>query len=146
MTALTQGRAIQSIPGILFTYPVLANAVIYQGAIVCITAAGYAKPGATGLNLVTVGIAKESVDATGLANGAATVLVEEMIAGCVSAGGADAITFDDLGKFAYLVDDQTVGLTSATNTRSLAGIIRNIEGAVVFVEFSNKIAALAALV
>ena len=69
-----------------------------------------------------------------------------MIAGCVSAGGADAITFDDLGKFCYLVDDQTVGLTSATGTRSLAGIIRNIEGAVVFVEFSNKIAALAALV
>ena len=144
MTALTASRAIQSKAGILFSYPVLANAIIHQGAIVCITAAGYAKPGVTGLNLVTVGIARESVDATGLASGVARVEVEEMIAGCISAGGADAIAFDDVGQPCFLVDDQTVGLTDGTGTRSLAGIIRSLEGPMVFVEFTNKTAALLA--
>jgi hypothetical protein len=141
MTALTQGRAVQSIPGILFSYPVLADAVIHQGGIVVLTSAGYAKAGVTGLNLTTVGIARESVDNTGGANGAVQVEVEEMIAGCLSAGGGDLIAADDLGKLCYLVDDQTVGLTSATDTRSLAGWIRKIEGGLIFVEFTNKIAA-----
>lgn len=145
MAALTSSRAIQSKPGILFSYPVLANAVIYQGAIVVIGSNGYAKAGVTGTGLTTVGIARESVNATGLSNGAATVEVEEMIAGVFSAGGGDLITFDDVGKFCYLVDDQTVGLTSATNTRSLAGIIRSVEGSLIFVEFSNTIAALSTL-
>jgi hypothetical protein len=144
MTALTKGRTVKSIPGNLFAYPVLADAVIHQGAIVVITAAGYAKPGVTGTALTTVGIARDPVDATGLANGAVIVEVDEMIASCVSAGGGDLITFDDIGKPCYLVDDQTVGLTSATDTRSLAGIIRKVEGGLVFVEFTNKTATLAA--
>lgn len=145
MAALTASRAIQQKPGILFSYPVLANAVIFQGAIVVITSAGYAKPGVTGTGLTTVGIARDSVDNTGGGNGAKTIEVEEMIAGCLSAGGGDQIAFDDIGKFCYLVDDQTVGLTSATDTRSLAGIIRSLEGSLVFVEFSNTIAALSSL-
>lgn len=145
MTALTQARAVQSRPGILFSYPVLTNSVIHKGAIVVITSAGYAKAGVTGTALTTVGIAKESVDSTGIASGNLQIEVEEGEFGCISAGGADAITFDDIGKFCYLVDDQTVGLTSATDTRSLAGIIRSIEGGLVFVKMSNTIAALAAL-
>ena len=145
MAALTTGRTVSSIPGFLFTYPVLANAIIHQGGIVVIGSNGYAKPGVTGLNLVTVGIARESVVATGLASGAVQVEVEEMIAGCVSAGGADAITFDDIGKFAWLVDDQTVGLTDGTGTRSRAGIISSVEGSLVFVKFTNAIAALSSL-
>lgn len=145
MAALTASRATQSKVGILFSYPVLTNVIIHQGAIVVITAAGFAKPGVTGLGLTTVGIARESVDATGLASGAATVEVEEMIVGCVSATAADLITFDDIGKFCFLVDDQTVGLTDGTGTRSRAGIIRSLEGSLVFVELSNKIAALSSL-
>jgi len=144
MAALTQSRTVKSIPGILFAYPVLANAVIHRGAVVVIGSNGYAKPGVTGLDLVAVGIARHSVDNTGGANGAVLVEVEEMIAGVFSAGGGDLITFDDIGKPAYLVDDQTVGLTDGTDTRSLAGIIRKVEGSLVYVEFTNKTAALAA--
>lgn len=144
MAALTKGRTVKSIAGILFAYPVLANAVIHQGAIVCITSAGYAKPGVTGTNLVAVGIAVQPVDNTGGGNGAKIVEVEEMIAGCFSAGGGDQIAADDIGKPAYLVDDQTVGLTDGTGTRSLAGIIRKVEGSLVYVEFTNKTATLSA--
>lgn len=145
MAALTAARAVQSKPGILFSYPVLTNVKIYQGAIVVLTSAGFAKPGVTGTGLVTVGIARESVDSTGIASGTLTVEVEEMIAGCASAGGGDLITFDDIGKFCWLVDDQTVGLTDGTGTRSRAGIISSVEGSLVFVKFSNTIAALSSL-
>lgn len=141
MTALIKARTIKSIRGYLFAYPVLADAVIYQGAAVVITTAGYAKAGVTGTGLVTVGVARESVVNTGGVNGAVMVEVEETIVGMVNSGGGDAITIADLGDLCYLVDDQTVAKTSATNTRSLAGWVRKIEGGVIFVEFSNKVAS-----
>lgn len=141
MTALTSGRPVKSIPGILFSYPVLANAVIHQGAIVVLTAAGYAKPAVTGTGLLAVGIAREPVDATGLASGALTVEVEEMIAGCANSAGGDEITIAELGEIVYLVDDQTIAKTSAGGTRSVAGLARKLEGGLVFVEFSNSISA-----
>ncbi len=143
MTALTKGRTVESLAGTLFAYPVLANAVIHQGAIVVIAAAGYAKPGVTGTALTTVGIARHPVDATGLANGAVTVEVEEMVAACTNLG-ADAVTVADIGKVCFLVDDQTVAKTDGTGTRSPAGIVRKIDGSV-FVKLSNTIATIAGL-
>lgn len=139
--ALTQGRAVQSIPGILFSYPVLADAVIYKGAIIVLTAAGYAKPAVVGTGLLAVGIAKESVDATGLSSGDVAIEVEEMICGCENSAGGDEITAAELGEIVYLVDDQTVAKTSNGGTRSVAGLARMIEGGKVFVEFSNSISA-----
>jgi len=141
MTALTKARTVKSIPGFLFAYPVLAGAVIYQGAAVVITSAGYAKPGVTGTGLVAVGIAREGADNTDGVNGAVMIEVEEMIADMANSGGGDAITIADIGKLCYLVDDQTVAKTSATDTRSLAGWVRKIEGGRIFVEFSNTVAS-----
>lgn len=141
MTALTKGRTLKSIPGLLFSYPVLASAIGYQGGVVVITAAGYAKAGVTGTSLVAVGIAREGFDNTGGASGAIFAEVDEGIYGMVNSGGGDAITIADIGKRCYLVDDQTVAKTSATDTRSIAGWVRKIEGGLIFVEFSNKIAS-----
>ena len=134
MTALTKGRTVKSIPGILFNFPVKADAVIHQGAIVVLDSSGYAKPAITATGLIPVGIARESVDATGLSSGDASVEVEVMVAACANLG-ADAVTFTEIGKLVYLVDDQTVAKTSATNTRSVAGTARKIEGGLVFVDF-----------
>lgn len=141
MTALTQGRAIQQIPGILFSYGVKADAVIYQGAIVVLDSTGYAKPAVTATGLLAVGFARETVDATGLTSGVKTIEVEEGIIGCLNSGGGDAITFTEIGELCYLVDDQTVAKTSAGGTRSVAGLVKKIEGGLVFVEFSNSISA-----
>jgi len=111
MTALTKARTVKSIPGLSFAYPVLANAVIYQGAIVVITSAGWAKPGVTGLGLTTVGVAREGVNNTGGSNGALIVEVDERIADMANSAGADEIAAGDVGKVCYLVDDQTVAKT-----------------------------------
>lgn len=141
MTALTTGRTVESIPGILFYYPVKADAVIHQGALVVIGADGYAKPAVTGTSLIAVGIARDTVDATGLANGAKGIEVEEMIADFANSAGGDAITIAELGKTVWIVDDQTVAKTSGGGTRSVAGYARKIEGGRIFVEISNTASA-----
>jgi hypothetical protein len=108
MTALTKARTVKRIPGLLFAYGVLADAVIYQGAAVVITSAGWAKPGETGTSLTAVGIAREGVDNTGGSSGDLVVEVDEGIADMTNSAGDDEITVADLGKVCYLVDDQTV--------------------------------------
>lgn len=139
--ALTQGRAVKSIAGILFNYPVLTGVKIHQGAIVVLTSAGYAKPAVTGTGLLAVGIARETVDNTAGASGDVSIEIEEMIVGCKNSAGGDEITIAELGELVYLVDDETVAKTSAGGTRSVAGIARKLEGGLVFVEFSNSISA-----
>lgn len=140
MTALSKSRTVRSIPGILFSYPVLADAVIHQGAIVVVNSSGYAKPAVTGTGLVAVGIARESVDATGLSSGDISIEIEEMIAECFNSAGGDEITIADIGKVCFLADDQTVAKTSNGGARSPAGIVRQIESGKVFVELSSAIA------
>ncbi len=134
MTALSKGRTVKSIAGILSSHPVKADAVIHQGAIIVLDSTGYAKPAITATGLIPVGIARESVDATDLASGAVSVECETMIAACANLG-ADAVTFTEIGKLVYLVDDQTVAKTDGTGTRSVAGTARKIEGGLVFVDF-----------
>ena len=73
MAALATVQGIKHNQGEVGFPQVLANAIIYQGAMVGITAAGYAQPYATG-NFFA-GHALETVDATGLASGAARVPV-----------------------------------------------------------------------
>ena len=141
MVALTKSRAVKSIPGILFSYPVLANAIIHQGAIVVVNSSGYAKPAAAATGLVAVGIARESVDATGLSSGDISVEVEEMIADCANSAGGDLIAFDDIGKVCFLADDQTVAKTDGTGTRSPAGVVKKIEGGRVFVKIEARVLA-----
>jgi len=50
--------------------------------------------------------------------------------GCFCFGnssGADEITLSEVGSKAYIVNDATVAKTSATNTRSEAGVIVNVD-------------------
>ena len=140
MTALSKSRTVRSIPGFMFSYPVLADAVIHQGAIVVLTAAGYAKPAVTGTGLIAVGIARESVDATGLSSGDISIEIEEMIAECQNSAG-DEITIADIGKVCFLADDQTVAKTDGTGTRSPAGVVKKIEGGRVFVKIEARVLA-----
>lgn len=141
MTALSKSRTVRSIPGILFSYPVLADAIIHQGAIVVLNSSGYAKPAVTGTGLIAVGVARESVDATGLSSGDVRVEVEEMIADMANSAGGDEITIAELGDVCWLVDDQTVAKTSNSGARSVAGYVRKIEGGRIWVQFSNTASA-----
>jgi hypothetical protein len=108
-------------------YPVKAGMKIFSGALVA-AVAGMASPGAAGTNLVALGRAEEQVDNTAGADGAATVRVRRgvFVYAC-PASGPDAIDATCVGRIAYIVDDQTIGLTSNGGTRSPAGIIEAVD-------------------
>lgn len=134
MAALTQGRMTPERNGSVRTVPVDANVKIFEGALV-VLAAGFAKPGAAATGLVAIGRAEEMVDNTGGAQGAQSVRVRPGIFRFDNSTAADAITAAEIGSNCYVVDDHTVAKTSATNTRSVAGEVFDVDALGVWVKF-----------
>lgn len=135
MAALTADRDTPRREHLLRNFPVKGATKIFAGGIVCIDSAnGFATKGATSTTLRAVGRAEETVDNLAGADGAQRVPV---MAGCfllANSASGDLITLADVDSVCYLVDDQTVAKTNGTNTRSQAGIVRDVEGAGVWVE------------
>jgi hypothetical protein len=100
-------------------YPVLADAVIYQGSLVVLDSDGYLKPGVSATGLVCVGKATKAVDATGYSSGELYCEVQEGAFKWDTNGSAIAAT--DVGSLCYVYNDHTVTLTSTS--RSIAGTI-----------------------
>lgn len=120
-----------------FSVPLAANAQVYQGGLV-MRDAGKGKAAAPGADatvaaaLVVVGLAQKTVRG-GPTDGEVRAPVER---GCYllkNSAGGDAITDADIGKAAYVVDDETVAKTSNTNVRPRAGTIVDVESAGVWV-------------
>lgn len=132
--------------GNLLVLGVAAAAVLLQGGLV-LADAGYARParaGQGGTDLLkindvadyrVVGIALESVTG-GAADGDRTVEVEFGTFLFKNSAGVDAITVAALGKLVYVVDDETVALSSAGGTRPIAGIVREVGSDGVWVDIS----------
>lgn len=135
MTALTADRATRSQLGRNFSLPVAAGAVIHAGALVAMGTDGYVHPGATATTLRGVGCAQAAIDNSDGAAGAVRVPVARGVWQYANSGGADAITLADIGANCYIVDDQTVAKTNASNTRSVAGVVRDVDSGGVWVEF-----------
>lgn len=134
MAALTKDRNTKRRDAKVFSDPVAATTKIYAGALVCINASGYAVPGSTSTALKARGVAQEQVDNS---TGAAGDKRVETTRGCfpfANSASADEITRADIGATAYIVDDQTVAKTNGTNTRSAAGVIRDVDSDGVWVE------------
>ncbi|ATG73675.1 hypothetical protein AN401_07230 [Zobellella denitrificans] len=125
--ATTKPRNTARRAGVFRAYEVAANAVINAGAIVVLNASDYADKATTATGLVALGIARSSVDNTGGANGDLVIEVERGYFHLGNSAAADEITLGDIGKPCYLVDDETVALTHATNTRSLAGYVDDVD-------------------
>lgn len=131
MTALAAPRPTPSLEtGANYwrNFPVLADAVIYPGALVAINASGFLTPGAPSTTLRCVGIAVPKreqmdrdgiVDATDLSSGDLTCEVQSCIA--LLANGSSSITVADVGNDCYLVDDQTVGRTNGGTSQVSRG-------------------------
>lgn len=136
MTATTIERDTQRRDGKMVELPVLASTKVLSGTIAAITAAGFAQGGATATTLKGVGVFDETVDNTTGANGdlKARVRRDGYFRFANSAAG-DQITVADIGNDCYMVDNQTVAKTNGTNTRSVAGKVRDVEAAGVWVEF-----------
>ena len=120
---MTAAIAERNTPHSLGTCPVHADvdadAVIYKGTLAGLVD-GLAQEGAATAGFLTVGRAKESQDNTGGLAGDLTVDIEEGIFPWASSG----IAADDVGKVAFVVDNQTVSLDSSSGTRPFAGIVR----------------------
>jgi len=125
--ALTADRNTPMKDGELIAVPVAANAVIHAGALVAANATGFAVPGSVATTLTYLGRADEAADATGYADGIATVQVRRGKAFKFKNSGADPVTQASLGKVCYIVDDETVAATNGTGTRSAAGIVLGID-------------------
>lgn len=136
MTALTADRDTPQRSGERRVLPMKAAVVIYAGSMVALdTTTGYVGPGATSTTLRCLGIAPDQFNnATGAA-GAATAEAKRGTFRLANSAGADQITTKDIGASAYMVDDQTVAKTDGTTTRSIAGVVADVDDQGVWVTF-----------
>jgi len=127
MTALTSERKIATKTGELNGYGVAAATKLWGGGLVCLNSSGYAVKGSEADALVCVGVAVATVDNTAGANADLDVEVMTGEFKFENSAGGDEIGIDDIGKTAYIVDDQTVALTAGTVGRSKAGRVVLVE-------------------
>lgn len=135
MPALNQDRNTLRRDGTQIEPPVAANARIYGGALVAITATGLAVPGSTAVGLRSAGVAELRADNTGGADGAIRVRLNRLPHQFANSTAADAITLADIGSDCYIVDDQTVAKTNGSGTRSRAGRVFDVDADGVWVDF-----------
>lgn len=134
MTALSKDRNTPRRDGIQFSDPVAASTTIFAGSLVCLNASGYAVPGSTATTLRARGVAQERVDNSAGGAGALNVETRRGLFPFANSASTDQISRADIGNSAYIVDDQTVAKTNGTSTRSVAGTIRDVDDAGVWVE------------
>ena len=131
--ALSADRQIKRREAVSFNDPVAANTKIYLGALVCTNSAGNAVPGSTSTTLKARGVATEQVDNSTGAAGDKSVSTRTGCYPFKNSAAGDQITRADIGNDCYIVDDETVAKTSGSSTRSIAGKIKDVDSAGVWV-------------
>ena len=131
MTAITKATnrtRMGALPGVSpISAPIKGGIIIPQGALVDRDASGYAVNAATNTTGKALGVAQQTYDSTGLADGA---LVGDFQFGTwafANSAAGDAITIADVGKTAYVVDNATVAKTDNSGARHAAGTIYSVE-------------------
>lgn len=124
--ALTADRNTPQRAGDEFVYPVSAGKKCFAGGIAVMNG-GTCEPGTTATGLVYLGRFEEQVDNSLGQDGDVKARVRRSCFCFANSSGADEITLSEVGGKAYIVDDATVAKTSATNTRSEAGVIVNVD-------------------
>jgi hypothetical protein len=138
MAALTTERDTRRRNGDNAEFPVAAATKIFAGGIVCLsTANNLATKGATATTLKAVGVADDTADNTAGAASAINVKVRrDGWFPFANSAAADLIVLGDVGSDCFIVDDQTVAKTNGTNTRSVAGKVRDVNAQGVWIEFN----------
>ena len=135
MVALTSSRNTLKRGRNLLVAPLAAATVIHLGALVALNAAGNAVPGSVSNALKAAGRAQFTANNAGGAAGAMKIEIERGVFRFVN-HGADPVTQADVLSDCYIVDDQTVAKTHATNTRSRAGKVLEVDDGGVWVEIT----------
>ncbi len=134
MTASTVERNTRRRPADDFSFPVGANKAILAGTIVVLASDGFAEAATTATGKVCVGVAEHSATG-GVSAGDVNVAVKRGCFQFANSASTDEIKRADIGADCYIVDNQTVAKTAATNTRSVAGVIRDVDANGVWVQF-----------
>lgn len=135
MAAQTADRATPYRDAKEFSFPVAAATNIWAGSIVCLNASNLATKGAVSTTLKSVGVAIERADNAAGVAGDVRVKVRRGLWLMANSAAGDAIALADVGADCFVVDDQTVAKTNGTNTRSVAGKVRDVDASGVWVEF-----------
>lgn len=106
--------------------------VIYKGAIVCLNSSGELVRGAVATTLKAVGVAQNSTTDQAYQG---TIRADRGVWRFRNGTAGDAITNADYGSQCFIMDDDQVGRTNGSNTRSVAGIVRGVDAQGVWVEF-----------
>lgn len=141
MVALTQDRNTFRRDGVEFERPVAAAQKIYAGSIVMRNAAGDAVKGAVAAGQKALGVAQELADNTSGAAGAINVKIRR---GCFQFANDGTVQAAEIGRLAYVVDDQTVADNDGAGARSALGVIVDVDSAGVWVDIRSGIELTAA--
>lgn len=136
MAPLTKGRMTPERSGTIRELPVKGATKLYAGALAALSG-GLLVPMAAALGLRGVGRVEAETDNTAGADGAINARVSAGIHQYANSAGADAITAADIGRECYGVDDQTVAKTDGNRTRSVAGIVFDVDSRGVWVDFTD---------
>ncbi|BCW95745.1 MAG: hypothetical protein WHS44_09000 [Fimbriimonadales bacterium] len=134
MPALSQPYETHEREGLIVAYPVKANAKIWKGALVCVDSTGYLIPASDTANLRFVGVAFESVDNTGGANGAKRCRVVKR--GAFVYNRAGSYTQADIGTTVRAISDNEVAKTS-TNNILVGTVVELLDGNRVRIRIDN---------
>lgn len=107
---------------------IAATTTVWNGSLTAANANGELRPAADVANITVVGVAqRKMVNTTGAA--AKCVPPAKVAAGCFkfATTGANALTAADIGKNAYVLDDQTVVRQAGTVNNIVAGVVDSID-------------------
>ena len=134
MTAATAGRDTPKRSGRERSFPVAASKNCYVGCL-AVLSSGRLQPMTAATSLKCVGVFKE----TSLLAAQDTLVKTERDGWYRfnNSASGDLIALSDVGADCYGVDDNTVAKTDGSSTRSVAGTIRDVDSAGVWIEFKN---------
>ena len=126
MGALAADRDTLHTQGVDDVLPVAASTKIYGGSMVCSNATGYGVPAADTAAYVFQGVAQAQADNSATAtDGYITVLIRRKGSFLFASSG---LTQADIGKEAFITDDQTINITGANNAIK-CGVIQKVVSA-----------------
>lgn len=130
MAAATGNLRTKRLTRGLRSVPAAASVTCFQGALVSVDASGYARPARTSTTDKCIGVCRAKV-----ANGAVAAAVNVEVDGegvygpFANSASGDLIARANIGSVCYVVDDQTVALTSGSSTRIVAGTVFDVDAA-----------------
>ncbi len=136
MAALTGSYDAQRKDGQLARYGLAAGAHVFKGGLVGIQVGGLVAPASDAAGEVVAGVAYEEADNTNGAAGAVSLRVQKV--GSYVYGKAGAVQ-GDVGKTAFVVDDNTVSTAATANNVACGVVIGLVDGGHLRVRIDGRV-------